>query len=169
MSRRSISFEQNLRVRRVQYPQCGRTWYNYDKPSVRVELMKKVFQSKRAVTSSKRASLQSKCRWNSRQHNISQRPCQRVYWDTNRYHLSTTALPFISRSVPSQKQRRSVSVALWFNEVGGWIIVLVIGAYIIDDVFHFRGYFLAAVWFLICLPILLGAIKWIMSRRNQIR
>ena len=48
-------------------------------------------------------------------------------------------------------------------------MVLIIGAYIVDDILHFQGYLLAAVWLLVCLPILIGAVKWIKSRRGQIQ
>ncbi len=95
-------------------------------------------------------------------------PTHRVYRVADRYQAIA---PFPARrtNLPLSRKQRPISKAFWVNEVGSGIIALTIGAYIVDAVCHLQGYFLAAVWLVLCLPILGGAALWMKSRRRQCR
>lgn len=131
--------------------------------------MQKALQPKRSILKPKGALLQDKRYSSSQQYVTKEGQYYKAYWDISQHRLSTPPLLFVSTSSKLQKKQRPISAALWFNEFGGWLIVLVMGAYIMDDVFNFRGYLLAAVWLLICLPILTRAAIWIKSRKSQVR
>jgi hypothetical protein len=68
-----------------------------------------------------------------------------------------------------RRRPEQVSAAFSGITVKQWTTFVALGAYVLDSTLGFGGYLLAAVWFLVCLPVIVIAFLWAVKHWRQLR